>query len=139
MSNKTRVCYSYNICCFTDVYLSLNNVIIPNHGYVTINDIGSNDMSALICNTNSTASNKELGDWFSPSGAKVGGINSGPNSENYIPGLFRTREPKRLQLLRVTTGPPPEGIYHCEVNNTRETFQKLYVGLYNTRSGHGMK
>ena len=103
---------------------------------MTINDIGSN---ALICNTNSTASNKELGDWFSPSGAKVGGINSGPNSENYIPGLIRTREPKQLQLLRATTGSPPEGIYHCEVNNTRETFQKLYVGLYNTRSGHGMK
>ena len=52
---------------------------------MTINDIGSNDMSALICNTNSTASMRKLGDWFSPSGDKVGGMNSGPNS---VPGLF---------------------------------------------------
>ena len=103
---------------------------------MTINDIGSNDMSALICNTNSTASNKNLGDWFIPSGDKVGG--SGPNSENYVPGLIRTKKPKRL-LLKTTTGSPLEGIYHCEVNNTRETFQKLYVGLYNRTSGHGMK
>ena len=125
------------ICCFTDVYLSLNNVIIPNHGYVTINDIGSNDMSALICNTNSTASgrklNKELGDWFTPSGDKVGGIS---DIDNYIPGLLKTKKHKKL-LLTATTGSPPEGIYHCEVNNTRETFQKLYVGLY--YRGHGME
>ena len=100
---------------------------------MTINDIGSNDMSALICNTNSTASMRKLGDWFSPSGDKVGG--SGPNSENYVPGLIRTKKTKRL-LLKASTGSPPEGIYHCEVNNTRETFQKLYIGLYN---GHGME
>ena len=103
---------------------------------MTINDIGSNDMSALICNTNSTASGGKLGDWFSPSGDKVGRMNSDPNS---VPGLFRKRVSGKLQLLRATTGSPPEGIYHCEVNNTRETFQKLYVGLYNRTSGHGMK
>ena len=97
---------------------------------MTINDIGSNDMSALICNTNSTASGRKLGDWFSPSGDIVGRMNSDPNSDNYVPGLFKTREPNKLKLLRATTGSPPEGIYHCEVNNTRETFQKLYVGLY---------
>ena len=75
---------------------------------MTINDIGSNDMSALICNTNSTASNKELGDWFSPSGDKVGRITSDPNS---VPGLFRKRVSGKLQLLRATTGSPPEGSY----------------------------
>ena len=100
---------------------------------MTINDIGSNDTSALICNTNSTARNKNLGDWFTPSGDKVGGMSNGPNS---VQGLIRTKKPKRL-LLKTTTGPPPEGIYHCEVNNTRETFQELYVGLY--YRGHGME
>ena len=136
-SAKLKIDFSFN-CCFTDVYLSLNNVIIPNHGYVTINDIGSNDMSALICNANSTASGRKLGDWFSPSGDKVGGMGNGQNSENYVPGFFKTKKTKML-LLKATTGSPPEGIYHCEVNNTRETFQKLYVGLYNKTSGHGMK
>ena len=68
---------------------------------MTINDIGSNDMSALICNTNSTASSRKLGDWFSPSGDKVGGMNSGLNSDNYVPGLFKTREHNKLKLLLV--------------------------------------
>ena len=49
------------MCCFevyifktfpTDVYLSLNGGVIPNHGYLDISDIGSTDTTALLCNTN---------------------------------------------------------------------------------------
>ena len=36
----------------TDVYLSLNGDIIPNHGYVLISDIGFTDDTALLCHTN---------------------------------------------------------------------------------------
>ena len=38
---------------YAGVYLSLNGVIIPNHGYVVMSDIGSaGDDTALICHTN---------------------------------------------------------------------------------------
>ena len=37
------------------MYLSLNDDIIPNHGYVVISDIGFTDGTALICNTNRPA------------------------------------------------------------------------------------
>ena len=52
------------------MYLSLNDDIIPNHGYVVISDIGSTDDTALICHTNrpSTLNNNadSGGDWFAP-------------------------------------------------------------------------
>ena len=39
----------------TDVYLSLNGEVIPNHGYVEISDIGSSDITALLCHTDRPA------------------------------------------------------------------------------------
>ena len=41
------VCALYIIVTHTDVYLSLNDDIIPNHGYVEISGIGSTDATAL--------------------------------------------------------------------------------------------
>ena len=60
---------------FTDVYLSLNGVIIPNYGYVTISDIGTTDDSALVCHTNCPANGTNSGgDWYGPNGNRVSGI-----------------------------------------------------------------
>ena len=69
-----------HILCFVillDVYLSLNDDIIPNHGYVVNSDIGSTDDTSLICHTNrpATLSNNinahSGGNWFAPDGATV--------------------------------------------------------------------
>ena len=38
-----------------DIYLSLKDNIIPNHGYVVISDIGTDDDTALLCHTNRPA------------------------------------------------------------------------------------
>ena len=56
------------------MYLSLNGEIIPNHGYVAISDIGSNDPTALLCNTDrgQGGSGNSGGDWFAPDGTTVG-------------------------------------------------------------------
>ena len=44
-----------------------------------------------------------------------------------------------MRLLRRTGSPSPtEGIYHCKVNNTMETFQTFYVGLYSNAPEKGM-
>ena len=43
--------YQY-LVSLTDVYLSLDGTVIPNHGYVEISDIGSTDDFALLCHTN---------------------------------------------------------------------------------------
>ena len=130
------------------VYLSLNADIIPNHGYVLISDIGSTEDTALICHTNRPAfdnngQSNSGGDWFGPDRTAVGTRYS---NEHAVPGVRRNRGPGMVQLIRYTTNfnpslngmtfTPPEGIYHCEVEDATLTQQKVYVGLYN--SGGGM-
>ena len=119
------------------MYLSLNDDIILNHGYVAISDIGSTDDTALICHTDRPAdigSNDRLnsgGNWFAPDGTRVG--------EN-VPGFLRNRAPMIVRLYRnIATDPPSgtpsEGIYECLVEDDTFTEQVVYVGLYNSGGG----
>ena len=116
------------------MYLSLNDVIIPNNSYVGFNDIGSTENTALICNTNRTVINTDDkrhsgGNWYGPSGTRVDGIGS-----DDVLGFVRTRGPMVVRLLRNTaTDPPSEGIYHCVVEDDTMTQHTLYVGLYNSK------
>ena len=132
----------YNGIVFSDyltytavgVYLSLNDDIIPNHGYVVISDIGSTDNTSLICHTNRPATLGTFdtpnsgGNWFAPDETRVTGT--------AVPGFRRTRGPMMVRLLRDTaTDPPSEGIYHCLVEDDTLTEQTVYVGLYNNGGG----
>ena len=123
------------IASYTGVYLSFNDTFIPTHGFFNINDIGSGESSALICNTNSSASGSMLGQWFSPTNES---IPDDQESNSHVSGFVSKSTHTRVKLLRRTGNSPSEGIYHCKVNNTRETFQALYVGLYRNGSGNGM-
>ena len=118
------------------VYLTLNNVYIPNNGYVVISNIG---YTALICNTNRFANLTSRpggrihsgGDWFAPDGSRVGDRGS-----DDVPGFDRDRYPMKVQLHRYTaTGTPSEGIYYCVVEDDTFINQTVYVGLYNSGRG----
>ena len=120
--------YQY-LVLLTDVYLSLDGTVIPNHGYVEIGDIGSTDDSALLCHTNfppPPGSPHSGGDWFAPDGTKI------PSSS--VPGFTRNRDSMVVRLKR-TSGTPPEGIYQCTIEDATSTVQMVYVGLYNTGEG----
>ena len=74
----THTCVYVHIYLDSDVYLSLDGVVIPNHGYVLINDIGSdgNTGTPLLCNTNRPPTEglaNSGGDWISPTNVVVGG------------------------------------------------------------------
>ena len=123
------LCYSTSS---TNIGLSLNGEVIPNHGYVEISNIGSSDSTALLCHTNRSVSpghSNSGGDWFAPDGTKVESFHS-----TDVPGFVRTRGPM-LVRIRKTRGDPDEGIYWCDVNDATETPQTVYVGLYNTGRG----
>ena len=115
------------------MYLSLNDDIIPNHGYVVISNIGSTDDTALICHTNRPPLDSVAhsgGDWFAPDGTIV------DFSGNVVPGFRRNRAPMMVRLLRNTgTDPPSKGIYHSLVEDDTMTEKIVYVGLYNSGGG----
>ena len=120
----------YIIFLLTDVYLSLDGTVIPNHGYLEISRIGSTDDSALLCHTNfppPPGSTNSGGDWFAPDGTRV--------FVTDVPGVTRTRGSMVVRLRRAS-GTPPEGMYQCTIQDAASTFQSsVYVGLYNTGEG----
>ena len=110
------------------VTLRLNDGGIPNHDYVVINDIGSTNATALICNTNHRPADgaDSGGDWFGPNGMVVGGTTTDDN----VPGFMSNRDARKVRLLRNTaTDPLLEGIFRCEVLDATLAQQTLYVGL----------
>ena len=119
------------VIIIADVYISLNGVIIPNHGYVVVSDIGSTDDTALICHTNHPPSDNAAnsgGNWFVPDNTRVTGTD--------VPGFVRNRGPMMVRLLRNTaTDSPSEGIYLCLVEDDTLTLQTVNVGLYNNGEG----
>ena len=132
----THTCVYVHIYLDSDVYLSLDGGVIPNHGYVVIDNISMpdevTDPTPLLCHTNRPPPNGEPnsgGDWISPSDDTVGNINSGD-----VPGFGRNRGPMEVRLWRAT-GTPAEGIYRCEVMDASNTLQTVYVGLYNNDGG----
>ena len=96
-----------------------------------ISDIGSSNTTALVCHSNLPASSVHSGDWFSSDGKVVGGIGS-----NEVPGFVRNGGPMEVRLLRnITTDPPIQGIYHCDIVDSSQVWHSLYVGLYNSGEG----
>ena len=106
------------------MYFILNGTVIPNHGYVMNDDIGSND-AALLCNTDQPPPQNSIhsgGDWFAPDGTRVsGGIP--------VPGFVRNRGPMVVRLHR-RQELANQGMYYCIVGDAKEELQKIYVGLY---------
>ena len=113
------------------MFLSLNGNNIPNHGYVDINDIGTSEGGALLCNTNYIPdSGYNGGQWYAPDGTTVA-FNSAA-----VPGFRRNRGQGVVRLIRRTdTGTPAEGIYNCTVQDASTEFQSVYVGLYHSGGG----
>ena len=118
---------------YSGVYLSLNDNIIPNHGYVMISDIGYTDNTALLCITNRPVppgGGKSGGNWFAPDGDKVGSVGS-----TTVPGFGRNRGDMVVRLRR-NDGTPEEGIYHCVVEDADSIPETVFVGLYNSGGGN---
>ena len=102
-----------------------------------ISDVGSTNITALLCNAKLPVKNNQHhsgGDWYGPHGARVGGVGS-----DNVPGFVRTRYRMIVRLLRNTaTDPPSEGIYHCVIEDDTLTEHTLYVGLYNSGNGESV-
>ena len=116
---------------FPDVWFSLNGTTYQNNSLVTLEDIGEGD-DALLCKTNQAAccrtpnSDKVLGSWFFPYQTRVPSYNRNTD-------FFRDREQMMVRLNRRRGG--VEGIYRCEIPDSMNVTQTIYIGVYAMGSG----
>ena len=122
-------------CTFlpTGVVVVLNGAIIPNHGFVLLDNIGESSNSLLCLTDNRMCCARAqspggviLGDWYYPNGTGV--ANSGLQWE-----FYRNRGPSVVRLHRRRGG--VDGIYHCEIPDAAGVDQTMYIGVYAANTG----
>ena len=110
---------------------------------MTLEDIGEED-AALLCKTNFTAccrlpyttENKSaLGNWFFPNGTRVPNGDKEPASYNNNTDFYGDRDKMVVRLNRRRGG--EDGIYSCEIPDSANVNQTIYIGVYNASSGTG--
>ena len=100
---------------------------------MTLEDIGEGEKDALLCRTNLTAccrppyvNGSSIGDWYFPNGSRV------PSSGNLNTTFYRTRGQMVVCLKR--RGGGEEGIYCCEISDSVNVTQTIYIGVYSANT-----
>ena len=116
------------------VWFSLNGTTYQNNSIVTLEEIGEGD-DALLCITNLTTCcqssgtgemGNAIGNWYFPNGSRV--LSSGSQSS-----FFRNRGHMVVRMQRKRGG--VEGIYRCEIPDTMNVTQTIYIGVYSASTG----
>ena len=116
-----------------DVWFSLHGTTYQNNSLVTLEDIGKGNGS-LLCMTNLTAccsnfytqsgeNSSVLGNWFFPNKTRVPSVSK----------IYRDRGHMVVRMNRREGG--EDGIYYCEIPDSMEVKQTIYIGVYNTSTG----
>ena len=101
---------------------------------MTLEDIGEDDTD-LLCATNFTAccrapytgeNGSGLGNWYFPNWTAV------PSSGTHW-DFYRTRGQMVVALNRIRGG--VAGIYHCEIPDSTNVTQTIYIGVYRASTG----
>ena len=115
-----------------DVWFSLNGTTYQNNSCVALEDIGKGNDNALLCVTNLTVccrkrdSSTPLVNWFFPNGTRVG-------DENIGWGFYRVRGHMVVRMHRRRGG--MAGIYRCEIPDSTNVIQTIYIGVYTAGTG----
>ena len=138
------LCFKYKACKFqvhehsdigifsfpgaSDVWFSLNGTTYQNNSIVILEEI-SEGGDALLCITNQTdcCYHPPKGNWVFPNGTRV------PSRTNRTWDFFRTRGPMVVRMNRKRG--VVEGIYHCEIPDTMNATQTIYIGVYSASTG----
>ena len=117
-----------------DVWVTLRGTTYCNNSIVILEDIGEGG-DALLCITKLTACCRSsdtggirsaLGNWFFPNGTRV--LSSGNQWD-----FYRTIGQMMVHLNRRRGG--AEGIYHCQIPDTMNVTQTIYIGVYSASTG----
>ena len=105
-----------------------------NNSNVILEDIGEGD-DALLCITNRTACCRPpytgemmptLGNWYFPNGTRVPTLGVGWD-------FYKDRGQMVVGMHRRRGG--EEGIYRCEIPDTMNVTQTIYIGVYSANTG----
>ena len=93
---------------------------------MTLENISEKD--AVHCKTNLTSCcvGHNLSNWFFPNGTRVA-----TNSKWW--DFYRNRDEMVVLMHRRRGG--EDGIYRCEIPDSRNVLQTIYIGVYNTTTG----
>ena len=103
-----------------------------------LEDIGEGD-GALLCITNYSACcrppytgdmESALGNWYFPNGTRLPSL-AAIADERW--DFYMNRGQMVVRLHRRRGG--VEGIYHCEIPDTMNVTQTIYIGVYNANTG----
>ena len=115
-----------------DVWFSLNGTTYQNNSVITLEDIGERQY-ALRCITDHPnccqypfTGLPVIGNWFFPNGTQVVGSNA-------VWDFHRTRGQGVVRLQRRRGG--AEGLYRCEIPDTLNITQSIYIGVYSKSNG----
>ena len=134
MNVNTLFLLSTHTSSFPDVWFSLRNTTYQNNSLVTLEVIGERD-DALLCKTNQIACCRSsdigypslvLGNWFSPPKTRVPSYNNNTD-------FYRTRGQMVVALHRRRGG--EDGIYRCEILDSINVTQTIYIGVYTASTG----
>ena len=96
---------------------------------MTLEDIGEGN-DALLCVTNLSAccqrNRSASGNWFFPNKSKI--FSTGHQTD-----FYRSRGHMVVRMNRRRDG--EEGIYRCEIPDSTDVIQTIYIGVYTACSG----
>ena len=103
---------------------------------MTLEDIGESKKDALLCRTNLTAccrppyeNGSSTGNWYFPNGGRV------PSGGNLSTTFYRDRGRMVVRLNHRRGG--EEGIYRCEIPDSVDVTQTIYIGVQGRRQRYG--
>ena len=114
------------------MWFSLNGTTYQNNSLVNLEDIGE-EGDALLCITNLTACCSHLytgryatGNWYFPNETRV-------PTESIGSHIYRSRGQMVVHLHRRRGG--VEGIYWCDIPDSMNVKQTIYIGVYTANTG----
>ena len=112
-----------------DVWFSLRNKTYQNNSIVTLEDIGQGG-NALLCMTNlmNCCQAPARGNWFFPNETRLPS-----NGKQW--DFHRTRGQMMVLLHRKRGG--VNGIYRCEIPDSNNVLQTIYIGVYTENNSTG--
>ena len=117
----------------TAPYLTFKGDNIPNHSYVDLNTVGTENNETVQCHTDlltccGSAQGPDRGDWYSPNGNRL-----------QFSGDVAESRSAQLVVLFYTGSGGTSGIYRCDIEtvavNNNDGHETVYVGLYTSGGG----